>query len=74
MMRVIPVKAKTFSTGSIQLNQTADFILRMCDGKKSVFDIANSYREMFNITLSESINDCIMTLKYFKAVGIVKFK
>lgn len=74
MMRVIPVKAKTLRPGGIQLNKTAQYILHKCDGKKSVFDIADAYRKTFNITLSNSINDCITTLKYFKAVGIVKFK
>lgn len=74
MMRVTPVKTKTFSPGDIRLNQTAEFIIGMCNGDKNIFDIANSYRETFNITLSDSINDCIMTLKYFKAVDIIKFK
>ncbi len=72
-MRVIPVKIKNFSPQNIRLNETADFILAICDGKKKILDIADAYRKRFNITLSASINDCIEALEYFEAVGLIKF-
>ncbi len=72
-MRATPVKTKNLNPRHIRLNETAEFILAMCEGEKKIFDIADAYRKRFNTTLSVSIKDCIETLEYFKAVGIVKF-
>lgn len=74
LLTAIPIKTKAPNQGDIRLNKAADFIFNLCNGDKNVFDIATAYRKIFNITLTTSINDCIATLKYFWAIGIIKFK
>lgn len=71
---LLPQKTKTLNQGHTRLNQSAEFILYMCDGKTNIFEIADTYRKNFGISLVTAINDSINTLTYFNSIGIIKFR
>jgi hypothetical protein len=73
-LKLVPEKIKILNEEHLRLNQTAQFLLNMCDGDKNIFQIADTYRRNFNISFNRAINDSINTLSYFNSIGIVKFR
>ncbi|MED4129457.1 PqqD family protein [Shouchella miscanthi] len=49
------------------INDSSYFILKKCDGKNSIQDIANQLSIKYNIAESKALSDCNEILNYFLA-------
>lgn len=61
------------STGKSQyeLNSTGEIIWKLCDGEKTIEDIANIIAVQFNVPLEDAYNDCISVVTKMVSMGMI---
>jgi hypothetical protein len=56
-----------------RVDETADFVWRMCDGERSIGDVALALSRARELALDSALAATIMTLEYFRGRGLVAY-
>ncbi|MBZ9636832.1 PqqD family protein [Clostridium sp. FP1] len=65
---------KKSKVSDIQLDEMGSMVWQLCDGTRTVYDIALALVERFNDTEENSINRLIMFLRYLSRKGWITFE
>lgn len=55
-----------------QLNKTASYIWKSCDGKSTVTEIANELAEAFRIDVDSAERDTVTVVAELESLGLIK--
>jgi hypothetical protein len=58
----------------LEINETAAYILNLCNGKNCIGDIAKEMSSSYNIALSQSSTDVAFVIGALRDYGIIAFK
>lgn len=65
---------KKSKVSDIELDEMGSMVWQLCDGNKTVYDIAKAMMERFNDTEQNSIDRLIMFLRYLSRRGWITFE